>query len=87
MYQDELERLEKLKERWLKRAKRHTDLENAKPAFDYSALERLEIPSFDKDNWNDPAIEDLRAILFELTVDDVVEYDDLTIQVIRLGDE
>ena len=87
MYQDELERLEELKERWLKRAKMPTDLENAKPAFDYYALERGEIPSFDNNNWNDPAIKDLRAILLELTVDDVIKYDDLTIQVIRLGDE
>ena len=87
MYQDELERLEELKERWLKRAKIPTDLENAKPAFDYSALERGEIPSFDEDNWNDPAIKDLRAILFELDFDDILKYNDLTIQVIRLGDE
>lgn len=87
MYKDELERLEELKERWLKRAKRPTDLENAKPAFDYSALERLEIPSFDKDNWNDPAIKDLRAILFELTVDDVLKYEDLTLMVIYFADE
>lgn len=87
MYQDELERLEELKERWLKRAKIPTDLKNAKPAFDYYALERGEIPSFDNNNWNDPAIKDLRAILFELTVDDFVKYDDLTIQVICLGDE
>ena len=34
MYQDELERLEELKSRWLKRAKIPTDLDNAKPAFD-----------------------------------------------------
>lgn len=81
------EELEELKERWLKRAKRHTDLENAEPAFDYSALERGKIPSFSKDNWNDPAIADLRAILFELDSDDVLKYNDLTIQVIRLGDE
>ena len=81
------EEFEELKERWLKRAKTPTDLENAKPAFDYSALERGEIPSFDRDNWNDPAIKDLRAILFELDVDDVIKYDDLKIQVIRLGDE
>ena len=87
MYQDELERLEELKERWLKRAKIPTSLENAKPAFDYYALERGEIPSFDNDNWNDPAIKDLRAILLELDVDDIIKYDDLTIQVIRLGDE
>lgn len=87
MYADELEQFEELKERWLKRAKLTTDLTNAKPAFDYSALERDEIPSFDKDNWNDRAIQDLREILFELTVDDVLKYEDLTIQVIRLGDE
>ncbi len=87
MYPDELKEFEALKERWLKRSKIPTDLKNAKPAFDYSALERGEIPSFDKDNWNDPAIEDLRAILFELTVDDILKYEDLKIQVIRLGDE
>ena len=87
MYQDELERLEELKERWLKRAKTPTDLENAKPAFDYSALERCEIPSFNSDNWNDPAIKDLRAILYELDVDDVLKYEDLTIRFIHLGDE
>lgn len=87
MYPDELKEFEELKDRWLKRAKLPTDLTNAKPAFDYSALERDEIPSFDKDNWNDPAIQDLREILFELTVDDVLKYEDLTIQVIRLGDE
>lgn len=87
MYADELEQFERLKERWLKRANLHTDMTNAKPAFDYSALERDEIPSFDKDNWNDRAIQDLREILFELTVDDVLKYEDLTIQVIRLGDE
>lgn len=53
MYQDELEEFEEfeeLKERWLKRAKRLTDLTNAEPAFDYSALERNEIPSFNSDN-------------------------------------
>lgn len=87
MYQDELEEFEELKERWLKRAKRLTDLTNAEPAFDYSALERNEIPSFNSDNWNDPAIKDLRAILFELDSDDVLKYEDLTIEVIRLGDE
>lgn len=87
MYQDELEEFEKLKERWLKRAKRPTDLTNAEPAFDYSALERSEIPSFRKDNWNDPAIADLRAILFELDYGEVLTYDGVTIQVIRLGDE
>lgn len=87
MYPEELEELKELKERWLKRSKRPTDLENAKPAFDYSALERDEIPSFDRDNWNDPAIADLRSILFELDSDDVLKYEDLTIQVIRLCDE
>lgn len=87
MYQDELEEFEELKERWLKRAKRPTDLTNAKPAFDYLALERDEIPSFDRDNWNDPAIKDLRDILLELDSDDVLKYEDLTIQVIRLCDE
>ena len=87
MYQDELERLEELKERWLKRAKTPTDLENAKLAFDYSALERGEIPSFDRDNWNDPAIKDLRAILFELDVEDVLKYEDLTLMVIYFADE
>ena len=87
MYQDELEEFEELKERWLKRAKRLTDLTNAEPAFDYSALERNEIPSFNSDNWNDPAIKDLRAILFELDYGEVLTYDGVTIQVIRLGDE
>ena len=87
MYQDELERLEELKERWLKRAKTLTDLENAKPAFDYSALERGEIPSFDSDNWNDPALNDLRAILYELDVEDVLKYEDLTLMVIYFADE
>lgn len=87
MYQDELEEFEELKERWLKRAKRLTDLTNAEPAFDYSALERNEIPSFNSDNWNDPAIKDLRAILFELDYEEVLTYDGVTIQVIRLGDE
>lgn len=87
MYQDELEEFEELKERWLKRAKRLTDLTNAEPAFDYSALERNEIPSLNSDNWNDPAIKDLRAILFELDYGEVLTYDGVTIQVIRLGDE
>ena len=87
MYQDELERLEELKERWLERAKRPTSLENAKPAFDYSALERGEIPSFDNDNWNDPALNDLRAILYELDVEDVLKYEDLTLMVIYFADE
>lgn len=87
MYQDELEEFEELKERWLKRAKRLTDLTNAEPAFDYSALERNEIPSFNSDNWNDPAIKDLRDILFELDYGEVLTYDGMTIQVIRLGDE
>ena len=87
MYQDELEEFEELKERWLKRAKRLTDLTNAEPAFDYSALERNEIPSFNSDNWNDPAIKDLRAILFELDYGEVLTYDGVTIQVIRLDDE
>lgn len=87
MYQDELEEFEELKERWLKRAKRPTDLTNAEPAFDYSALERNEIPSFNKHNWNDTAIADLRAILFELDYGEVLTYDGVTIQVIRLGDE
>ena len=87
MYQDELERLEELKERWLKRAKTPTDLENAKPAFDYSALERGEIPSFDSDNWNDPALNDLRSILYELDIEDVLKYEDLTLMVIYFADE
>lgn len=87
MSTDELKEFEELKERWLKRSKILTDLTNAEPAFDYSALEQGKIPIFSKDNWNDLAIQDLRAILFELTVDDVLKYDDLTIQVIRLGDE
>lgn len=78
---------EELKERWLKRAKRPTDLTNAEQSFDYSALERNEIPSFNKHNWNDPAIKDLRAILFELDSDDVLKYEDLTVQAIRIGDE
>ena len=87
MYADELKEFEELKERWLKRAKRPTDLENAEPAFDYSALEQGKIPSFSKDNWNDPAIADLRAILFELDSDEVLRYNDLTIQVMRFCDE
>lgn len=87
MYQDELERLEELKERWLKRAKIPTDLENAKLAFDYSALERGEIPSFDSDNWNDPALNDLRSILYGLDVEDVLKYEDLTLMVIYFADE
>lgn len=87
MYADELERLEELKERWLKRSKSPTDLMNAKSAFDYSALERGEIPSFDNDNWNDPALNDLRAILYELDVEDVLKYEDLTLMVIYFADE
>lgn len=87
MYADELKQFEELKERWLKRSKIPTDLENAEPAFDYSALEQGKIPVFNKNNWNDPSIKDLRAILFELDSDDVLKYEDLTIQVIRLGDE
>lgn len=87
MYCDELEEFNQLKERWLKRANRHTDLENAEPAFDYSALEQGKIPSFSKDNWNDPAIADLRAILYELDVEDVLEYEDLTLMVIYFADE
>ena len=87
MYADELEQFEELKERWLKRSKIPTDLKNAKPAFDYSELEQGKIPRFSKDNWNDRAIQDLREILFELTVDDVLKYEDLTIQVMRFGDE
>lgn len=87
MHPEELKEFEELKERWLKRAKRPTDLENAEPAFDYSALEQGKIPSFSKDNWNDPAIADLRAILYELTVDDVLKYEDLTITVIYFADE
>ena len=81
------EEFEALKERWLKRSKIHTDLENAEPVFDYSALERNEIPSFDRNNWNDPAIQDLRNILFELDFDDILKYKGLTIQVIRFCDE
>ena len=87
MYPDELEEFNQLKERWLKRANRPTDLTNAEPAFDYSALEQGKIPSFSKDNWNDPAIKDLREILFELDSDDVLKYEDLTIQAMRFGDE
>lgn len=87
MYHDELEEFNQLKERWLKRANRPTDLENAEPAFDYSALEQGKIPSFRKDNWNDPAIADLRAILYELDVEDVLEYEDLTLMVIYFADE
>lgn len=87
MYADELEEFDQLKERWLKRSNRHTDLENAERAFDYSALEQGKIPRFSKDNWNDPAIADLRAILFELDSDEVLRYNDLTIQVMRFGDE
>lgn len=81
------EEFEELKERWLERAKRLTIVENAKPAFDYSALERGEIPSFDNDNWNDPALNDLRAILYELDVEDVLKYEDLTLMVIYFADE
>lgn len=87
MYCDELEEFSQLKGRWLKRANRHTDLENAEPAFDYLALKQGKIPSFSKDNWNDPAIKDLREILFELDSDDVLKYEDLTIQAMRFGDE
>lgn len=87
MARDELKEFEELKERWLKRANRPTDLENAEPAFDYSALEHGKIPSFSKDNWNDPAIADLRAILYELDVEDVLEYEDLTLMVIYFADE
>lgn len=87
MYSDELEEFNQLKERWMKRANRPTDVKSMKPAFDYSALERLEIPSFDRENYMDPAIDDLRTLLFELTVDDVLKYEDLTIQVMRFGDE
>lgn len=87
MYADELEEFNQLKERWLKRAKRPTDLENAEPAFDYSALEQGKIPIFSKDNWNDPAIADLRAILYELDVEDILKYEDLTLMVIYFADE
>ena len=81
------EEFEALKKRWLKRAAIHTDLKNAERAFDYSALERNEIPSFDRSNWNDPAIQDLREILFELDSTDILAYKDLTIQVMRFCDE
>lgn len=87
MYAGELKEFEELKERWLKRAKRPTDLENAEPAFDYSALEQGKIPSFSKDNWNDPAIADLRAILYELDIEDVLKYEDLTLMVIYFADK
>ena len=87
MYPEESKEFEELKERWLKRAKRLTDIENAEPAFDYSALEQGKIPIFSKDNWNDPAIADLRAILYELDVEDVLEYEDLTLMVIYFADE
>lgn len=87
MYQDELEEFEELKERWLKRAKRLTDLKDMTPAFNYSALEQGKIPSFNSDNWNDPAIKDLRAILFELDYGEVLTYDGVTIQAIRISDE
>ena len=81
------EEFEELKERWLERAKRPTFVTNAEPAFDYSALERGEIPSFDRNNWNDPALNDLRAILYELDVEDVLKYEDLTLMVIYFADE
>lgn len=87
MYADELKEFNQLKERWLKRAKRPTDLENAEPAFDYSALEQGKIPIFSKDNWNDPAIADFRAILYELDVEDILKYEDLTLMVIYFADE
>ena len=87
LYDDEIEEINQLKERWIKRANRPTDVKSMKPAFDYSALERLEIPSFDRENYMDPAIDDLRALLFELTVGDVLKYEDLTIQVIYFADE
>ena len=87
LYEDEIEEINQLKERWMKRADRPTDVKSMKPAFDYSALERLEIPSFDRENYMDPAIDDLRSILFELTVDDVLKYEDLTIEVIYFADE
>lgn len=60
LYEDEIEEINQLKERWMKRANRLTDVKSMKPAFDYSALERLEIPSFDRENYMDPAIDDLR---------------------------
>lgn len=81
------EEFEELKERWLERSKRPTFVTNAKPSFDYSALERGEIPIFDSDNWNDPALNDLRAILYELDVEDVLKYEDLTLMVIYFADE
>lgn len=87
MHDYTLEEFEELKERWLERAKRPVFVTNAEPAFDYSALERGEIPSFDSGNWNDPALNDLRRILYELDVDDVLKYEDLTIQVMHFGDE
>ena len=87
LYEDEIEEINRLKERWMKRANRPTDVKSMKPAFDYSALERLEIPTFDRENYMDPAIDDLRALLFELTVDDVLKYEDLTIEVIYFADE
>lgn len=87
LYEDEIEEINQLKERWMKRANRPTDVKSMKPAFDYSALERLEIPSFDRENYMDPAIDDLRTLLFELTVDDVLKYEDLTIEVIYFADE
>ena len=81
------EEFEELKERWLERAKRPTFVTNAEPAFDYSALERGEIPSFDSNNWNDPALNDLRSILHGLDVEDVLKYEDLTLMVIYFADE
>ena len=87
LYEDEIEEINQLKKRWMKRANRQTDVKSMKPAFDYSALERLEIPSFDRENYMDPAIDDLRSILFELTVGDVLKYEDLTIEVIYFADE
>lgn len=50
MYPEELKEFEELKERWLKRANRRTDLTNAELAFDYPELEQGKIPSFRKDN-------------------------------------
>lgn len=87
LYEDEIEEINRLKERWMKRANRPTDVKSMKPAFDYPALERLEIPTFDRENYMDPAIDDLRTLLFELTVDDVLKYEDLTIEVIYFADE
>ena len=87
LYEDEIEEINQLKKRWMKRANRLTDVKSMKPAFDYSALERLEIPSFDREDYMDPAIDDLRSILFELTVGDVLKYEDLTIEVIYFADE